>query len=96
MSEWIPVSERLPDESGEYLVYRYFGYSVAEYFPPCPPYQGDKWINEYGVRLYPLAWMPLPEPFQGNISGICENDHDEFECVDDDWHDLGTMTGLRR
>ncbi len=63
-NNWIPCSESLPEEHGEYLVWwtdltgnKY--YEITEYLP------GEGWIGtipqafgEYKV----IAWMPLPEP----------------------------------
>ena len=60
--EWIPVSERLPEEDGSYLV--------------CGAKGGIYHANRRGVwwtqvgcggKLVPtvVAWMPLPEPYKG-------------------------------
>ena len=59
---WIPCSERLPDESGTYLVSigNYNGvpkvwrmyFTTVEY---------PRWLTFYKVT----AWMPLPEPYKG-------------------------------
>ena len=67
-SAWIPCSERLPEEQGQYLVT----------FPLC---NGDPWVyvlsfckgkfyetdDEWGDVEYDdvTAWMPLPEPWKG-------------------------------
>lgn len=61
---WIPVSERLPEEDGKYMV-TIHGYgwngetftsvSVAECI-------GKRWVGNNGV----IAWMPLPEPYKPN------------------------------
>ena len=54
MSEWIPVSERLPDKDGDYLVTTVKGnVDIAEYYA-----RGLK--SKPQVR----AWMPLPEPYK--------------------------------
>lgn len=60
---WIPVSERLPEEDGKYMV-TIHGYgwngktftsvSVAECI-------GKLWVGNNGV----IAWMPLPEHYKG-------------------------------
>jgi hypothetical protein len=66
--EWIPCSERLPSEQGQYLVT----------FPLC---NGEPWVyilsfnkgkfyetdDEWGDVEYDdvTAWMPLPKPWKG-------------------------------
>ena len=51
-TRWIPVSERLPEEEGLYLVY-------TEEQPYVCPFDGREWhIDEV------IAWMPLPEPYK--------------------------------
>ncbi len=67
-TEWIPVSERLP-EAGEYIG------DVAKYYLVQNEY-GDMLVarythSEYWEQIYQLrsigdeivAWMPLPEPY---------------------------------
>lgn len=62
--KWIPVSERLPEKFGEYIVTvqeetgeRYSDY--ADY----DPYQQRWRTGMYlGVRDKVTHWMPLPEP----------------------------------
>ena len=65
---WIPVTERLPEEDGVYIV----TYKI--------PHEG-KDIESFGVGVKhfigrlkmwsmndlstPIAWMPLPEPYKG-------------------------------
>lgn len=63
--QWIPCSERLPEESGEYLV-------------TCLHHSGELWIEvdrfdkNGGNSPYQwwrfdekvIAWMPLPEPYK--------------------------------
>ena len=65
---WIPCSERLPSEQGQYLV-------------TFPLSNGDPWVyvlsfckgkfyetdDEWGDAEYDdvTAWMPLPEPWKG-------------------------------
>ena len=52
---WIPVTERLPEEDGRYLITGKRGtvYSLE--------YEDERW---YG-GIQPIAWMPLPEPYKG-------------------------------
>lgn len=57
--KWIPVSERLPEEAGNYLVTR-SGYTwVANWF-------NDTWWGvEKKYRWTNIdAWQPLPEPYK--------------------------------
>lgn len=76
-SNWIPVSERLPDEEGLYLAC-----GVEPDFIPCGPivdtliWNGEFWVftddeeTEYenGSR-YVSAWQPLPNPYGVIING---------------------------
>lgn len=63
MSDWMPVSERLPDEGQECLVYSEntdddFGRFAARWI-------GGMWQTNGGVRfnlVHLPYWMPLPEP----------------------------------
>lgn len=75
VGEWIPCSERLPEEYGDYLVaWRELGqnsdiphyYEIIEY----DPNDEALWIGgipqahgEYVV----LAWQPLPEPWEETV-----------------------------
>ena len=74
--KWIPVSERLPEKDGRYLVAYwlmkdYMWMSIAwfgEAVMPNRPMHGRYfYINgEYGEVVWDnvLAWMPLPEPYR--------------------------------
>lgn len=89
-TRWIPVSERLPEESGEYLI-TWTGIlgkdsskrtkpllGIAEYEFYEPENYAD-WIttnNEF-IGYHDIevdAWMPLPEPWESIIEGYCEID----------------------
>ena len=54
---WIPVSERLPEEDGRYLVTNSKN-EVVVYV-----YNSHGNSEEYYKRCV-VAWMPLPEPFK--------------------------------
>ena len=58
--EWIPVSERLPEENGRYIVTTR---DDEEIYVTTSYYQND----EYGFFSNEeiMAWMPLPEPYNG-------------------------------
>jgi len=51
-TRWIPVSERLPEDDGLYLVY------TEEQPFVCPFEDGEFFIDEV------IAWMPLPQPYK--------------------------------
>lgn len=57
---WIPVSERLPEKNGRYLVSNTkWGANEVDWniFYKEPK---EGWLWEEGV----IAWMPLPEPYK--------------------------------
>ena len=64
---WIPVSERLPDKEGDYLVDRkerrlsiqHFFFSIADH---SPYWSGD-------CKVY--AWKPLPKPYESEEENDC-------------------------
>jgi len=75
---WIPVTERLPEKNGHYLV-TYHEWSKGEYLPKfdftcekilrfyCGEFEmpvccNDKIEQDIGREV--LAWMPLPEPYR--------------------------------
>ena len=71
---WIPVEERLPEEDN-YILLSFENFSLplvgryeadsdgegAFYLGDCD--EGDTCLSE---NLFVNAWMPLPEPYQGN------------------------------
>lgn len=54
---WIPVAERLPEESGEYLV------TIRSMLYISWFYKDDGVWSFRNADL--MAWMPLPEPYKG-------------------------------
>ena len=63
VGEWIPCSERVPEESGTYIVNAIENHIVHVTFAKWMP-RMKKW-NLTGSRSYwkVTAWMPLPEPY---------------------------------
>lgn len=71
MSEWIPVTEKLPEESGMYLVTR-----RANYPQKCrgKMYQAVTYayyntlFKTWNTNGYPnvVAWRQMPEPYKEN------------------------------
>lgn len=58
VGKWIPVSERLPDEEGSYLVTFDDGYVSSA------PFYDEDW-ELWCDSGEPVAWQPLPEPYKG-------------------------------
>lgn len=59
---WIPVSERLPDDFGEYLVTKKaIGWNCEEYYSNDIAYFDNEGFHKADKVL---AWMPLPEPYR--------------------------------
>jgi len=62
-TKWIPVSERLPKEEGDYLVTDEAA-GIAEVLIDEYMYCDDgAWAWLYSQHA--IAWMPLPEPWKG-------------------------------
>lgn len=52
--QWIPCSERSPDQNGKYLVVgRQKAINILKF-------DGGRWYGKWGV----VAWMPLPSPYR--------------------------------
>lgn len=57
---WIPCSERLPEGKQEVLVTEYGDTDIGRRFE-------GRWLDRYGDKMKDVtAWMPKPEPYQGN------------------------------
>lgn len=63
-SKWIPVTERLPDEEGFYLVTRRITDDVATFIFRCTPTSKDYW------KRCATAWMPKPQPYKAESEEI--------------------------
>lgn len=66
--QWIPVTERLPERRGNYLVTCSGINADGGKYRSINHYDGDGKWTEDATRLRGdtvLAWMPLPEPYKG-------------------------------
>ena len=67
---WIPVSERLPEESIDGITDDYVSYNVSlkfEYAECTRTYKfgnGRWWNDGTDMSEYAVAWQPLPEPYK--------------------------------
>ena len=64
---WIPCSERLPEEDENVLVTDedyYVDIARYSYNAWCEDPIIEWWNGEY--RIFPIAWMPLPKPYEGS------------------------------
>lgn len=69
---WIPVSERLPEEYGEYMITWISDQtnkpliSIAEYEHDIDQWMLDDYINNAYTGVGVTAWMPLPPAYKGD------------------------------
>lgn len=64
-SRWIPVSERLPEEDGEYLVTKRAVWTGKEEVDISRWYEDDIETNNGFYKADKvIAWQPLPEPYK--------------------------------
>lgn len=63
--KWIHVSEKLPKDSGNYLI-TYCLQDKIETQEAVYVEDEDKWldITDVEITLAVIAWMPLPKPFE--------------------------------
>lgn len=67
---WVPVTERLPERLGNYLVY--VNYAKGDLpFVGVDFYSGNSFLTEFSCPGYYRIshWMPLPEPPQEENNG---------------------------
>ena len=59
--QWIPVTERLPEKEGDYLIYVTVPFTGSK-FITVMHYEKDAYIP---IWLDTTHWMPLPQPPKG-------------------------------
>lgn len=80
--QWIPCSERLPEDDGEYLVWMRWdfedepSYSIVNYDANTEAFgEWHEYFDKYTLGSLGsdfeeikgvIAWMPLPEPWKGD------------------------------
>lgn len=65
MSEWIPVTERLPDEETDVLICNIDGDIAISSGSCSTEVKGFIWYTSGWRFGKVIAWMPLPEPWKG-------------------------------
>lgn len=62
--QWIPCSERLPDSQEDVLCDDDGRVTIGYYTD-----EEIGWHDTHSYRIYPTAWMPLPDCYQWNGKG---------------------------
>ena len=62
-TSWIPCSERLPEENGNYLVTVEANDGTASIKFQMVDHYGPDWLHEEKHKKV-IAWMPLPEKYK--------------------------------
>ena len=72
MSEWIPVSERLPEDEQDVLVCCEHGYWLVTFYDY---HNGEIFWDAHGGDMdeEPQAWMPIP-PYKASPTGAESED----------------------
>ena len=70
-TRWIPVSERLPEEDGQYLItvkYKHVNDSYEDVYAEHGEWHDGRWdmfcFGHCGEVEEIIAWMPLPAPYK--------------------------------
>ena len=70
-TRWIPVSERLPEEDGQYLItvkYKHVNDSYEDVYAEQGEWYDGRWdmfcFGHCGEVEEIIAWMPLPAPYK--------------------------------
>jgi hypothetical protein len=69
-AKWIPVSERLPEENGQYLItvkYKHVNDSYEDVYAEHGEWSDGRWdmcFGHCGEVEDIIAWMPLPQPYK--------------------------------
>ncbi|MDO4157343.1 MAG: DUF551 domain-containing protein [Oscillospiraceae bacterium] len=82
-NNWIPVSEKLPKKSGEYLIQRFYQNNpkhrkpeiyIAIFSVAHRAFNTADWMSEAEAESVAssdvVAWMPLPAPYQKENGGM--------------------------
>ena len=67
-TKWIPVRERLPENSGNYLITYCYGGKIETQEAVYVVGEEDKWFDttDIEITLAVIAWMPLPKPYKAD------------------------------
>lgn len=72
--KWIPVSERLPEKDGQYLItvkYKHVNDSYEDVYAEHGEWHDGRWdmfcFGHCGEVEGIIAWMPLPEPYKQEV-----------------------------
>ena len=64
-TEWIPVSERLPEEyASYYTTIQYKESKARDVAVLCYDTEEKEWLEIWGTGCEVVAWMPLPKPYE--------------------------------
>lgn len=73
---WIPCSERLPEEDGQYLItvkYKHVNDNYEDVYAEHGEWYEGRWdmfcFGHCGEVEDIIAWMPLPKPWKGEQNG---------------------------